>query len=382
MTDHKTWPASSRKELLRATFSAGNEGSRAFETWKSQIDMADHPDFGSFRLLPILFRQLRTNGVDDPIMMKLKGIVRQNWYKNQRFFYHIEPLLQALHEAGLECLLLYGAAFASNYNRDYVLGTEMNLSILVSLEQVRPAIEKLQDLGWQPENQLWEPLLEPFLAANWMQTFQDATGRKINLNWHLLPECRTVEAGNDFWDKAITTTIHDVPVRVLNPADQLLHCCVADHSSNELSNFLRAIDIMLIIKATPDLDWDRLISQAEKYHLVVPLLTVLGNIQDTLKDPLPPVVWLRLRSLPISWQERLEYRLRTSHPILWRRFWQQWFNYLRHTEGVSLAQGLLGFPQYLQHFWRLPALRQVPRQTIAILRQHLHRRFSLFRRVV
>jgi hypothetical protein len=271
--------------------------------------------------------------------------------------------------------LLYGPAFALNHT-DYALNSETNLAMLVPTRQTRQAINQLQALGWQPEKNLPETLLEPYLAANWRHVFQDSAGRRIHLHWHLLSECRTAEAEVDFWEGAVVTKVHDVPVRILNPADQLLHSCVEASSSLELANFLRAIDVMLIIKARPNLDWDRLISQAEKHRLVVPSLAVLNYIQDTLDEPLPATVWQRLRSLPVSQQEQLECRLKTSRPLLWRRFWRFWFDYRRHTVSASFAQALFGFPRYLQHFWRLPTLSQVPGQAMAILRQRLRRRFS------
>jgi hypothetical protein len=308
-------------------------------------------------------------------MMKLKGIARRNWYKNQGFFRSLVPPLQALHEAGIECILLYGPAFALNHT-DYALNSETNLAILVPTRQTRQAINQLQALGWQPEKNLTESLLEPYLAADWRHVFQDAAGRRIHLHWHLLPECRTAEAEADFWEGAVVTKVHDVPVRILNPADKLLHSCVEDSSSLELSNFLRAIDVMLIIKTNPNLDWDRLISQAEKQRLVVPLLAALNYIQDTLDEPLPPAIWQRLRSLPVSQQEQLEYRLKTSRPLLWRRFWRLWFDYRRYTASASLAQALLGFPRYLQHFWRLPRLLHVPRRAMSITYQRLGRRHT------
>jgi len=344
--------------------------------------MADHPDFGSFRLLPFLFHHLKAQDIEDPLMMKSKGIARRNWYKNQKYFRSLEHLLRALHQADIDCMFLCGSTFALNYHRDYTLDAEANLTILIPLEQMWIAFKQLQIMGWQPAKQLLKPVLTPYLAANWLHIFQDAAGRKIYLHWHLLPVCRTVEADTDFWDGAITAAIHVVPVHILNPADQLLYSCVEDHSSYELSNFLRVIDVMLIIRATPDLDWDRLISQAKKHRLVVPLIRMLSYIQDTLKDPLPPTIWQQLRSLPISWREQLEYRLRSSNLLLGRHFWKLGFNYRRHTEGDSLAQSLLGFPRYLQHYWLLPTLGQVPGKAMSILRQHLPRRFSLSRSIV
>ncbi|MCB9100898.1 MAG: nucleotidyltransferase family protein [Anaerolineales bacterium] len=375
MTDHKTWPVSSQKALLRATFLSGAEGLSAFETWKSQISMVDHPDLGSFRLLPCLFHHLKAQDIDDPFLMKFKGIARRNWYKNQRFFRSLAPPLQALHEAGIECMLLYGPVFALRYYTDYALSSETNLAVWVPIKQARLAIKQLQRLGWQPERRLPDALIESYLAADWMHVFRDAAGRRIHLHWHLLPECRTSQADTDFWNEAITTKVHDVPVRILNPADQILHSCVEYHSTAEPSHFLRAVDVMLIMSTTPDLDWERLLTQAEKHHLVIPLLAVLHYIQAALNQPLPPAVWQRLKSRPISRQERLEYSLKQSRPLLWRRFWQVWFDYRRCTAPVSLIQGLLAFPRYLQHLWRLPDLHRVPGQALSILHERLRHRF-------
>lgn len=375
MTDHKTWPVSSQKELLRATFLSGDEGLSAFETWKSQIDMADHPDFGSFRLLPFLFHHLKAQDIDDPVMMKLKGIARRNWYKNQHFFRTWAPQLQALHKAGIECMLLSDPALALDYYGDFALESEADLAILVPTEQARPAIKQLQTLGWRPKYHRPDALLEPHQPAKSMHVFRDAPGRRIHLHWHLLPACRTAEAEADFWGGAIETKVHDVPVRILNPADQILYSCVEDHFIIEPTDFLRAIDGMLMIRTTPDFDWDRLLSQAEKYHLVMPLLEVMRYIQDTLDEPLPPSVWQRLRSLPISRQERFEYSLKSSRLLWWRRFWEIWFDYRRHTPQPSFVRSLPGFPRYLQRAWPLPGPRQIPRRLMAIVRRRLRRRF-------
>jgi hypothetical protein len=380
MTDHKTWPVSSQKELLRATFLSGDEGLSAFETWKSQINMADHPDFGSFRLLPFLFHHLKAQEIEEPVVMKLKGIARRNWYKNQRFFRSWTPQLQALHEAGIECMLLSGPALALHYYSDYVLDSETDLAILVPTAQARQAIKQLQTLGWRSKKRSPDILIEPYRwAANWMHVFRDAVGHRIHLRWHLLPACRTAEA--DFWGGAIETKLHDVPVRILNPADQILYSCVEDHSTAEPANFLRAIDVMLIIRTTPDLDWDRLLTQAERHHLVMSLLAVLRYIQNTLDEPLPPSVWQRLRSLPVSRQDRFEYSLKTSRLLLWRRFWQLWFDYRRHISQPSFVRSLLGFPRYLQHAWPLPGPHQIPRQVMSIVRQRLRRRFFYHQKV-
>jgi Uncharacterised nucleotidyltransferase len=367
------WPSSLQLPLLRAAFLSNEAGIQAWKQWKSHVDMRDHPDLGSFRLLPQLYHNLQAVGVTDPAMMKFKGVARQNWYSNQRCLRTAAPTLQALHEAGIESILLYGPAFALKYCGDYALPPETSLAVLVRTQQAPQAIRHLRVLGWRPDKQLPHFLLEAYVAAGRMHIFRNAEGRKIHLYWHLLPQCRAPDADAGVWDDAVATNLHDVPVRLLSPADQILHSCLESGSSIERSMFLRAIDAMLVISATPDLDWDRLLTRAEKHRVVAPLLAVLGYIQGSLDEPLPPEVWQRLQSLSISEQERLEYKLKSSHPLLWRRFWGIWCDYRRYTSSLSLAQGVAGFPWYLQHFWGLADLRQVPIQAMSILWRHLRR---------
>jgi hypothetical protein len=370
-TKTKSWPESSQKELLRAVFLSGDEGLSAFESWKAQIDMADHPDLGSFRLLPLLFHHLNTQGIDDPLMMKLKGIARRNWYLNQRFFHSVTAPLQALNEALIKCMLLYEPALALHYESKYALRSEIDLPVLIPFEQVRQAMKQLQDMGWRPVKQIPDALLERYLAATWRHLFQDAAGRRIHLHWQFLPARRTAEFEADLWESAVRTNLHDVPVHILNPADQLLHSCVAQDSLVPRSNFLRAIDATIIIRATPDLDWNRLLVQAKKQRLAVPLSAVLGYLQAALNQPLPPAFWNRLQFLPVSRQERLEHRLKNSRSQVWRRSWQLGFDYRRQSATGSLMKDAIGFPRHLQHYWRLSHIRQVPARAISVLRRRL-----------
>jgi hypothetical protein len=44
------------------------------------------------------------------------------------------------------------------------------------------------------------------------------------------------------------------------------------------------------LAAVPYLDWDRLLGQVEKYHMVIPVVDVLRYIQANLNEPLPSTV--------------------------------------------------------------------------------------------
>ena len=365
----KLWPESLKKSLLRAAFLSGDEALRAWEAWRVQINMDDQPDPGSFRLLAQLYRNLQKHGIEDPLMMKFKGVTRQTWYKNQRFFRSVAPLLRALGEVEIESMLLYGPALALQYYQDYVLNGGPTLTILVRSEQAATAIKQLQALGWASEARLPAELVEPYIASGFMHFFRDALERRVHLHWHLLPECCQAEADDDFWAGARATKIQDVTLYTLNPADQVLHICAQDSSIPEVSQFGRAIDVMLVLNAVQaEFDWERLVAQAQKRRLLLPLLNVLGYLQDNLDEPLPPAVWQQLKTAPISTGERLEYKFKTSRLVVWRRFLRLWFNYSRRRHESHWLRKIIGFPQYLQHFWRLEHLWQVPLQAVSAAR--------------
>jgi hypothetical protein len=85
--------------------------------WKAAVDL-DRIDEGSSRLLPLLYRNLHSYGVRDPMMQRYKGVHRLTWYKNHLLFHHLLPLVRAFQQEGIETMLLKGAALTLAHYRD------------------------------------------------------------------------------------------------------------------------------------------------------------------------------------------------------------------------------------------------------------------------
>jgi hypothetical protein len=365
MSEVKYWPESSQIPLLKATFLSGTLGLEAWTLWKSQINLDDYPDPGSSKLLPQLYRTLKDQGVDDPLMMRLKGIGRKAWYENQRFFESVKEPLKILQQANIKSIILYEPALALKYS-NYPLSSVANLALLVPTRQAISAAEILRQSGWVPEKKLLSSSIAAHLNTAYMRNFDDAVGRRIQLHWHLLPECCQLDADEDFWDLAIESQVRDVPVYMLNPADHLLHICAQDTSPAVISPFLRAVDAMFVIKANPrELDWDRLVSQATKRNLGIPVLNTLAFLQEALSDGVPLEVLNQIHSIPVLKSELLEYQLKSHERSIIRRSSRLWYNHNRQLYGAKFPQKVLGFPNYLKHYWQLESLRQVPGHAIS-----------------
>lgn len=357
------WPTREQELLLRAALLEGKEAIDAWYEWKSSVDV-DRLDPGSLRLLPLLYWNLRTHGVKDPLMNRFKGICRLTWYENQMLFYNMATLLRSFHNAGIKTMLLKGAALVLLHYRDHGLRPMNDFDVLVHTEQALAAVNLLSKLGWTPELRPLKAFTEAYFSLRHAHGFDGVAGRKFDLHWHVLLECCYANADDDFWDSAVAIQIHDVSTYALNPTDQLLHVCVHGAMWNPEPPLRWVADAMIIMKTSQSgIDWNRLIAQAQKRRLILPLKDALKYLRDVLHAPIPPAVLQSMQDMPVSEVERSEYKARTRSaelvgPLL--GLWLYYLHYSRLVNDASLQHKLIGFPRFLQHIWAVDSLWQVP----------------------
>jgi hypothetical protein len=354
------WPTREQELLLRAALLQGKAATDAWNAWKLTVDIAQI-DQGSYRLLPLLYKNLRDHGIEDPWGDTLKGVYRSTWYKNQLLFHHMIHLLRSFHYAGIPTMILKGAALTVRYYHDVGLRPMNDFDILVHTDQAADAIDLLMGLGWRPKRKLLQVVSDNFISLWNAQGFRDNSGRECDLHWHVLKECCQEHADDDFWDGAISVTSHDVHTYALNSTDQLLHVCIHGLSWNPVPPLRWVADAMTIIKTSQaELDWDRLLKQVKKRRVILPLRDALHYVHDLLDAPIPLTVFKRIHHMAVSSIERMEYTVRTRyawHPLT------NWFRYVRYSQledGLSLQPQFIGLPRFLQHSWGLRHLWQVP----------------------
>ncbi|MBA3242461.1 MAG: nucleotidyltransferase family protein, partial [Acidobacteria bacterium] len=140
------WPDEPQELLLCAALLRGEDALSAWGEWRSTVD-PDSLDAGSKRLLPLLYRNLRELGVNDPLVPRLKESYRITWSLNQSVFRQMASLLGSLHGAGIETLVLKGGALVPLYYRDYGVRPMVDFDILVREERAETAMDLLTGLG-------------------------------------------------------------------------------------------------------------------------------------------------------------------------------------------------------------------------------------------
>jgi len=346
------WPNPEQELLLRASLLDGNEAIEAWNQWINTINL-DHIDYGSHRLLPLLYKTLKDHKVDGPEFGRIKGVYKRTWIRNQLLFRDVMPVIQALYVANIDIMLLKGAALTIQIYNDYGARPMGDIDILVPCTDIKKTIEILYELGWNPEYEFakgYNPLTHAVHYASQEEN-------SLDLHWQVLKLDGVRKYEKGYWERSLEMNIGDIPVRVLCPTDQLIHAC--EHSIHwNLHPLLRWVADSYLILQTADIEWDHLVSHTKQLQMTLLLSKALRYLKEGFDLSIPECVLQSLETTPTSTKEYWRYRLAVYKPMpVFGVFIRQFFRYLTSFRGKYPFPGFL---RYLQQRWSVPYLWQVP----------------------
>ena len=365
--DGASWPTPHQELLLRAALLEGDEAMQSWFDWRSrvEVDLLGRP---SRRLLPLLYRNLRSLGVQDPLMPKLKRAYQSTWYRNQIRFRDMGKLLSSFHEAGIRTMLLKGVAMALLHYDSPGLRPMDDGDVLVLTEQAPAAVELLTSLGWRPRaNESLLLTTKDFKVLLHAANFWRPDSAAIDLHWHVLDECGDDRADTDFWHHAVPVEVGGVKSSALSPTDQLLHLCVHGVAHNGAPRWV-ADAMVLLKKWQAEMDWDRLLLQARRRRLALVLREALLYLRHRYNAEVPSVVLRSVELEPVSAVERIEQVARTrigesAGPL--RRLVLVWAAYLRRFDSRGAARQCVGFCSFARPRSQLESAWQIPQYVIS-----------------
>jgi hypothetical protein len=368
------WPTPDQTLLLRAALLPGSAARQAWEAWRTRASLADL-DGGSRRLLPLLYRNLRGLGLDDPAFAEFKARQRYNWFKNQALFHQCAQILAALAAAGIPTLLLKGGSVSLRYYSDPSLRPMTDLDVLVPEAQARQAHGLLREAGWKPDNSVFDPEVHFTTRASMGYSF--AGGFQLDLHQHVLWDCVYPEADRPFWMRAEPRTFYQAPTATLCATDDLVHTCIHAARYNDFPPVRWAADAMHILRSTRyPVEWERLLGLARDLRLSLSLHAALSYLAGALEAPIPAAVLSALEAMPVTPAERRFYEIKVSRPGLLHGFPLIWYQYERLARGTGQRPSLPGYLRFIQHAWSLPRARDIPAYGWRRLREEWARRRS------
>jgi hypothetical protein len=124
------WPTPEQDLLLEAALAPGERAFAAWRTWVAGSGL-DHTDRVSRRLLPMVYGHLVAEGIDPALVSDLRPFYLETWRRGQELLRALEGVIQELRAAGIDTLLIKGAALAPFYYEDEGVRWLGDLDVLV-----------------------------------------------------------------------------------------------------------------------------------------------------------------------------------------------------------------------------------------------------------
>ncbi|MCU0760468.1 MAG: nucleotidyltransferase family protein [Steroidobacteraceae bacterium] len=348
--------------VLKAALGGRDEALAAYGEWRRTLDVSREFDHEVFRLVPLLYDNLRRHGVEDDLTGRLKGAYRMSWVKAHRLAAETKPILDEMTGAGLEVLALKGAPLGLLYYGNPALRPMGDFDFVVRPDEARRAVSLVEARGYVP----WRAVDADVLRYRHAMGYKRADGHEFDLHWHVVFDFCDDAADAWFWQTSVPFELLGHRVRTLDATRTLLHTLVHGIRWNEEPPVRWIADAMVLLRqAAGEIDWPALLQFGERRGVARRLWLGLTYLRDYFDAPVPDAAIARLGRRRASWLERLENRtiLRSFHevhagalgPLLCEL--APFGRYARGRGPLFLAAG---FPDYLRHAWQLGSRAEIP----------------------
>jgi hypothetical protein len=297
--------------------SAPSQALAAWREWTTVVDVEnDRIDVGSYRLLPMVYTNLRRHMPDEPRLKMLQGLHRRTWYENQMRFRACRAMFETFAGSGIDMLLLKGYPLAAQYYRDLGARPMADIDVLVPRQRAMDAIRLLAAHGWISTCFGARGVDDDMLDVKASHGFTDGRGGEIDLHWHVLQATLDERVDAEFRDGSVPLQVRDLHFRTLNPGDLLLHVCTHGLVCNDVSPIRWVADAMAILRQAPSIDWGRLVRIASLSNTTLQAQAAFTYLRETFDADVPAWVADELARIPVSTVRRRLHAVQLSPGIL------------------------------------------------------------------
>ncbi len=239
------------EQLLAAAFLDGEPALGAWATWRRSVDIDLLPP-PQQAVLPQLYRNLSAQGVEDPILERLRSPYRHTWVANQLLLQSTVAAIGALEREGVDACLVGDGALALTAYADLGARKIMLPEVLVPIRQSARALRAVGHAKWTAVGTHARRWLRPLVRGR--QLLAGPDGQDLWLEW------RPPAKPNLALGTPIEVPLHGVPVRLPAMAAQLVVACRA--ASTDQPDVRDLADVLAAMRAATDADWEAVASLA------------------------------------------------------------------------------------------------------------------------
>jgi len=250
-------------------------------------------------VVPIVYSSLDTvcpERVPESILKDLKVVFLDNVARSLLYSTRLVTLIKALNGAGIRAIPIKGPVLAEIAYKNLALRQFVDLDILIPKEDAIKAIACLTALGLEPEIVLKEKDLRSYVTCEDNMTFLNpGSGVPVELHWEMSGGYANQPIGFSAFSKRLQTVLLlDHSVKSLEPESYLVYLCL--HGSRHGWCYLDMICcVSELIKASPQIQWNRVADTAKEWHVSRALLLGLFLSHLCLGTAIPAGILKRIR---------------------------------------------------------------------------------------
>lgn len=247
------------------------------------------------RVAPLLCHSFRREGwpaqMPDAVQMALSRDFYNAAAQGGLLFRALEHILSELNRAGIEAILLKGAALAATLYPDIALRPMGDLDLLIRDSDLSAAINLVEGLGYEPETPPMRRGLEHLVFYEVNFRGGEHAWTQVELHWDLVGGAgsRYRPSIEWFWGQTRAVGVGSSMAMVLSPAAHFLHAAVhlsLKHGGDD-ARLIWLYDLHLIITQCPDLDWAQVLEKSREFHWAPAVHSVLGELGRTFFTAIP-----------------------------------------------------------------------------------------------
>ncbi len=292
-------------ELMVACLRVGSgpdHAARITSLLDRQLDWADL--VGAARrhaVVPWLYRVIRRSpgsDVPDAALDALRQRTADTRHRNLLLASELLTLVAAFEGEAIPVAPYRGPTLAADVYGDLALREFIDLDLLVRPRDVDAARQLLSRRGYRESHAL-SPLRRRAHQRYWCdyEFRRDAGRARVEIHWALNPPRFVPRDPAGLWDRLRPVRMCRSTVRTLSPEDLLTVLCThgAKHAWDRLAWLS---DIARLVVAHPEIDWDRLLTEAHTLRVSRMVLLGLALGRRLLDVPLPAEVVRRTETDP------------------------------------------------------------------------------------
>jgi Uncharacterised nucleotidyltransferase len=345
------FPTPQQTLLLRAMLGSGDTARHSALQWLGETKFHEL-DRASQRFLPLLHFKLSEFGIEHPLRGRIYGEFRRAWYLDKRLRAELAQIHAALTDEGIDCVLLKGLSLGIHAYASPALRPMEDIDLLVRADDYGSVLAGLERMQWVLSGTVWSLHSIKYFGA----VHLSKPGGPVTLDLHTSPyvEARAPDHVRGLWERRRRVEFESSSFWVLAPGDELLHTLAHGQRVSGLPSIRWIVDAVMILRKYPDLDWDSLVSEAERLQLSFVAWRGLDYLRSNFVQNLPQKVLDSLcRTSTVV--ERIEYHLerhkeRGGPVAIWMLF--------RRSRG-NLLHRVAYFLEFYRTIWRAKSWRGV-----------------------